>query len=509
MHNNDNNDNITEWSTQATPVVVTPCTELAGPTVPLPHDPLGIFSLYFDDNLVGMIVEETNRYAEQCLQETNKQWSTNAEEIRAYIGFMILMGINRLPEIRDYWSTDQSLRYAPIADRISRDRFEEITRYLHFADNDKLPAHGEDGFSRLQKVDPIISALKQRFKAMYYPHSQLSVDEAMIPFKGRSSMKQYLPMKPVKRGFKVWAMADALNGYLYDFNVYTGATGERETALGEKVVLTLSEPLKGKHHQLFFDNYFTSITLLDKLLAQGTYGCGTIRTNRKNFLSEISEEAKKFQRGGSVFRQCGKIVATAWKDNKVVNVASTLADPTELTTVKRRQKDGTRIDVECPLCVALYNEYMGGVDYSDQLRGSYHVRWKCMKNYKYVFCFLLDVSITNALILHSFDVRSGPPMDQKHFRLMLAEQLIGTYMSRKRAGRPRKRPRPPSSSNSIPTEHFPTHSTKRRCVYCRDIRSQPRRKESVWMCTACEGEPTLCMTGTNDNNDCFRLWHEQ
>ena len=34
-------------------------------------------------------------------------------------------------------------------------------------------------------------------------------------------------------------------------------------------------------------------------------------------------------------------MATAWKDNKVVNVASTLADPTQLTTVKRRQKDGT------------------------------------------------------------------------------------------------------------------------------------------------------------------------
>ena len=238
-------------------------------------------------------------------------------------------------------------------------------------------------------------------------------------------MKQYLPMKPVKRGFKVWAMADALNGYLYDFNVYTGATGETETALGEKVILTLSEPLKGKHHQLFFDNHFTSITLLDKLLARGTYGCGTIRTNRKNFPSEISEETKKFQRGGSVFRQCGNIVATAWKDNRVVNVACTLADPTELTTVKRRQKDGTRIDVECPLCIALYNQYMGGVDYNDHLRGSYHVQWKCMKNYMYVFLF--DVSITYFFVLHLY-VRSSPPMDQKHFRLLLAEQLIGLYM---------------------------------------------------------------------------------
>ena len=158
--------------------------------------------------------------------------------------------------------------------------------------------------------------------------------------------------------------------------------------------------------------------------------------------------------------------------------------------------------VPCAL-IALYNEYMGGVDYNDHLHGSYHVWWKCMMNYKYVFS-LFDVLITNAFILHSHDVRSSPPMDLKHFRLMLAEQLIGLYMSSKRAGRPRKRPCQSSSSSSIPTEHFPTHSTKRRCVYCRDIRSQPCRKESVWVCTACEGEPTLCMTGTNDENDCFQ-----
>ena len=78
-----------------------------GAGVPLPYDPLGIFSLFINDYLVGMIVEKTNRYAEQCLQETNKQWSTNAEEIRAFLGFMILMGINRLPEIRDYWSRSE------------------------------------------------------------------------------------------------------------------------------------------------------------------------------------------------------------------------------------------------------------------------------------------------------------------------------------------------------------------------------------------------------------------
>ena len=480
--------------------MVTPCTEQAGPRVPLPSDPLGLFSLFFDDTLMNLIVTETNRYAEQTLQGTGKEWSTDAAEIRAYMGFMILMGINQLPEIRDYWSTNEQLRYAPIADRISRDRFEQITRYLHFTDNDLLPSRGEPGYSRLQKVDPVLNHLKERFKAVYYPRCQLSIDEAMIPFKGRSTMKQYLPLKPVKRGFKVWAISDATNGYMYDFNVYTGATEGREMALGEKVVLTLSDSIKGQNHQLFFDNYFTSINLMTKLLENGTYACGTIRTNRKQYPSEISEEAKKCSRGEHVFRQCGNLVATAWKDNKVVNIASTLADPLDHTTVNRRQKDGTQLVVPSPLCIALYNEYMGGVDLGDQLRGSYHVRLKNRKNYKYTFWFSFDVSTTNAYILRSFDVVTSD-MDHKTFRLTLAKQLIGDYMTRKKPGRPRKQPRP--------TPHLPSHSKSRRCVYCRDIRSPPRRKESVWVCTACEDHPQLCLTGRDDGSDCFRLWHGQ
>ena len=119
---------------------------------------------------------------------------------------MILMGI-KLPEVRDYWSNSEYLHYSPITDRITRDRFEQITRYLHFTENDTLPVRGEEGYSRTQKVDPVISALKQNFQAAYYPNREVSIDGAMIPFKGQSSMKQYVPLKPVKRGFKVWAMA--------------------------------------------------------------------------------------------------------------------------------------------------------------------------------------------------------------------------------------------------------------------------------------------------------------
>ena len=34
-----------------------------------------------------------------------------------------------------YWSTDPALHYSPVADQITRDRFREISCFLHFVDN--------------------------------------------------------------------------------------------------------------------------------------------------------------------------------------------------------------------------------------------------------------------------------------------------------------------------------------------------------------------------------------
>ena len=156
----------------------------------------------------------------------------------------------------------------------------------------------------------------------------------------------------------------------------------------------------------------------------------------------------------------------------------------------------------------LYNLYMGGVDLGDQLWGYYHVRLKCTKNYKYIFWFLVDVSPTNAFILHSFDVQTGTPMTLKQFRLKLAEQLIGTYISRKRIGRARKRPCPTSTSTSNPTAHPPTPVAV--CVVFIAGRYAPLHVgNTVWVCAERDSTPPLCLTGRSDGSDCFRLWHQQ
>ena len=90
-----------------------------------------------------------------------------------------------------------------MADRITRDRLREISQYLHMVDNDTLIPRGEDGHDRLGKVRPLIDHLSTKFAQTYDPHRDIAVDEAMIKFQGRSLLKQYMPLKPTKRGINV------------------------------------------------------------------------------------------------------------------------------------------------------------------------------------------------------------------------------------------------------------------------------------------------------------------
>ena len=175
-----------------------------------------------------MIVDQTNLYASQVMDPSqyDKWTKLTAGELWAYFGFMILMGINQPPALADYWKLDPTYRYGPIADRITRDRL-DISRYLHFVDNTTLPPRTDPAYDKLGKTRPVLDSVTQQFLAMYNPHCEVSIDEAMIAFKGRSSMKQYMPKKPVKRGFKVWVRADAVSGYVSEIDVYTGkVTGE-------------------------------------------------------------------------------------------------------------------------------------------------------------------------------------------------------------------------------------------------------------------------------------------
>ena len=49
---------------------------------------------------------------------------------------------------------------------------------------------------------------------------------------------------------------------------------------------TLTEPLKGKFHHVYFDNFFTSAELLTDL-EDRVYACGTARKDCRGFSEEL------------------------------------------------------------------------------------------------------------------------------------------------------------------------------------------------------------------------------
>ena len=132
------------------------------------------------------IVNQTNQFALECMGgEKFAKWTqVTVEELQAYMGFMILMGLVKLPSIYDYRQRDEIYHYSPVASRITRDRFFELHRFLHFTDNSTLAPPCTPEYNKLGKVQPIIDSLTKFFQSVYTPNRDLSVDKVIIPFKG-------------------------------------------------------------------------------------------------------------------------------------------------------------------------------------------------------------------------------------------------------------------------------------------------------------------------------------
>lgn len=214
------------------------------------------YFLSFIADITENIIFQCNLYATQ----RQKNLNLKKNEFHAFVGLNFLMGYHKLPSWKDYWSTSEDFCLPIIGKTMSRNRFDEILSNLHVNDNAKIPKDNKD---RLYKLRPMIDGLNNKFQQLYHGTRQLSVDESMILFKGRNVMKQYCPMKPIKRGYKIWCLADQ-HGYIKKFSIYQGKDEALEEkfagfGLGERVVLSMTENEWGKNKIIYFDNYFTSV----------------------------------------------------------------------------------------------------------------------------------------------------------------------------------------------------------------------------------------------------------
>ncbi|CAL1613179.1 unnamed protein product [Knipowitschia caucasica] len=114
-----------------------------------------------------------------------------------------------------------------------------------------------------------LNYLTSRFQTLYEVNGTVSVDESMIKFKGRLSVRQHLPMKPTKWGIKVWVMAESSTGYVTNVQVYCGHEVKHEKGLARRVVMDLARPYCSSFLSNYMDNFYTGVELLEKMKSHG------------------------------------------------------------------------------------------------------------------------------------------------------------------------------------------------------------------------------------------------
>ena len=172
------------------------------------------------------------------------------------------------------------------------ERIKEILGNLHFSNNEDVVPRDHPAHDRAFKVRWLIDYLNERFLSSMEPEVEQSVDEHMIKYKDRSIMRQHIKNKPIKWGFRMWYRYVPKISYLYESDIYTGRKETTEFALGESIVLQLTEKLNGSFCCIFFDNFFILPWLLRKLTDNSLYEIGVVRQNQK-LLPKIEKPTKK------------------------------------------------------------------------------------------------------------------------------------------------------------------------------------------------------------------------
>jgi len=124
---------------------------------------LAIFEKVFCPEALEICIEETNRYADQTGNCRTKRWekwvAVGESDMMRYLAIRMLMGLNKKPQIRQYWSRDPLFASPIIGELMSQDRYGEISKYLHFCNNEELV----DG-DRLLKIRKIWDVCMNNFQ---------------------------------------------------------------------------------------------------------------------------------------------------------------------------------------------------------------------------------------------------------------------------------------------------------------------------------------------------------
>ena len=167
-----------KWKHTSKFVKAKKCTLEANVLLDIPENanPLLIFEGRANLNeLVKHICNRTNLYATQ----NEREFATNPEEIRAFLGINYIMSISKLPNVKCYWSVDSYLSNDVVRNAMSGNRFMNILQNLPFTYN-QTACKADKAY----KMRIVTNHLNKAFHDAMSDVEMQSIDEHMTKFKG-------------------------------------------------------------------------------------------------------------------------------------------------------------------------------------------------------------------------------------------------------------------------------------------------------------------------------------
>ena len=445
--------------------------------------PLDCFKQFVPLETFELITNASNRSA---VRVSGKSLLLKRDECVQFFGATLLMSVMKLPWIRLYWARET--RVAAVADVFTRSRFHQVRSRIKIVVDEEVPQDSRQQ-DRLWKVRPLLETIRQGCLKMERP-VEVSIDEQMIPFTGKTGLKQFVPGKPNPEGLKNFVLASS-DGMVLDFEVYQGkkladggGANGKPWLVGESVVVRLTESLP-QGTSVFFDRFFTTPRILEHLQSKRLHGTGTVKKiyvpKEAGLMTE--KQLLKQERG---FAECSVrsdsiIALTVWQDKRAIYLASTEHGIEPQDEVSRYEKKTRSYrTVSRPAVVKAYNACMGGVDLNDRMIALYRAGAKSKKWTIKTILHFIDMAAVNAWILHR---RSHGEHRMKflEFKYALAKQMLSwcdisdgsesSSESEEQGGKPPKRARVPPlpSPRLVATgKHLPRAHVRKEFRRCRN-----------------------------------------
>lgn len=354
--------------------------------------------------MFNLLVEHTNTQIEEhCAQMIDREGNiqtyhhhTDFDEMKAYVAIFYYIGSWKSSGVNthDLWSKQNGISFYRCV--MPRARFMFLSSCIRF--DNRTTRNRDDRFAPIRQFWEIFI---KNCCDCYTPSGDLTVDEILLGFRGRSKFRMYIKSKPDKYGLKFFSLNDPSTSYLIHALPYLGKITITDKLDGEQLteyyLRKTTEPVHGTRRTVTCDNWFTSIPLFLRML-EAPYQMkmtGTVKKNKTEIPAEMKVSSKEVPGSKFCHAKGMTLVSFTPKKNKIVLLLTTDKNTTAITDGK-------------PDIVHHYNATKGGTDCFDWLCHSYTVATKTHRWPFRVFLGILDMAAVNSRILQKcYNVNNG------------------------------------------------------------------------------------------------------